>query len=383
MSQESTRLGQLRRELRAFVDQEILPHGAAFEQSRTFPFALYARLGELGYLDMSYYHQRTDAKYNCAESMVILEEIARGLPSMALSLSPHVQCMNLIALHGTRSLRERVVPGCLSGQQLLAFAISEASGGSDALGIDTIAAPDGDGWTLNGEKHWITNADAATGYVIAAKSATDRRSRSVSLFYVDAASEGLDASERADLIGMNNSPTGVIRLKDCHVSRDCLIGVENDAYGYIKVLLNEGRLNMAALSVGIAQGAMECAIRHSSRTGRYGRNLASYQGISFPVARMYEKIFAARSTLTRVAEMFDAQERVSMEVAALKLFASEMCCEVCRDAVHIHGAKGLRQYSDIDRYFRDAQMLTIGEGSSEVCQIIISGKLYHSEPGSY
>ena len=123
MSQESTRLGQLRRELRAFVDQEILPHGAAFEQSRTFPFALYARLGELGYLDMSYYHQRTDAKYNCAESMVILEEIARGLPSMALSLSPHVQCMNLIALHGTRSLRERVVPGCLSGQQLLAFAI--------------------------------------------------------------------------------------------------------------------------------------------------------------------------------------------------------------------------------------------------------------------
>ena len=383
MRTKEERLEQLRAELRAFVNQEILPHAAAFEQSRAFPSALFLRLGELGYLDLTYYLHRADARYNSVESMVILEELARGLPSLALSMSPQVQCMNLIALHGSERLRQRVVPGCLRGEQLLGFALSEATGGSDALGIDTTAAPDGDGWILNGEKHWITNAGSATGYVVAAKSATDRRSRSVSLFYVDAASEGLDASERVDLTGMHNSPTGTVRMHNCRVSRDCLIGQENDAYGLIKVLLNEGRLDMAALGVGIAQGAMECALRHSSSSGRYGRNLASYQGISFPVARMYEKIFVARSTLLHVAELFDAQKRVTMEVAALKLFSSEMCCDICRSAVQIHGARGLRQYSDVERYFRDAQMLTIGVGSSEVCQLVISGKLYQAEPGDY
>lgn len=374
---------RLRRELREFVDREIMPHSAAYERSRSFPKALFERLGELGYLDLSYYHHREDARYNCVESVIILEEIARGLPSMALCMSPHVQCMNLIALYGAESLRRRVVPGCLSGERLLAFAISEATGGSDALGIDTVAVWDGNSWVLNGEKCWITNAGAASGYIIAAKSASSGRSRDVSLYYVDASTPGLDASERVQLTGMNNSPTGIIRLNNCRIPQDCLVGRQNDAYALIKVLLNEGRLDMSALAVGIAQGAMECAISYSSHAGRYGRNLASYQGVSFPVARMYEKIFVARSTLLRVAKMFDDQERTTMEVAALKLFASEVCCKICRSAVQIHGARGLRQYSDVERYFRDAQMLTIGEGSSEVCQIVISGKLYHSEPGTY
>lgn len=374
---------QLRQRLRDFTEHEILPQASSLEASRAFPRDLFLRLGEEGYLDLCFYNQRPDAKYHCVESMIIMEEIARGLPSMTLSMSPHVQCMNLIALHGADSLKERVVPGCLRGEQLLAFALSEATGGSDALGIDTVAAFDGDGWVLNGEKCWITSAGAATGYIVAAQSANSGRSRDVSLFYVDASTPGFEVTERAMLTGMNNSPTGTIRMKDCRVPRDCLVGRENDAYGLIKVLLNEGRLDMAVLGVGIAQGAMESAIRHTSRSGRYGRNLASYQGISFQVARMYEKIFVTRSTLYYVASLFDSQQRVSMEVAALKLFASEMCGEVCRSAVQVHGARGLKQYSDVERYFRDAQMLTIGEGSSEVCQIVISGKLYHAEPGTY
>ena len=374
---------KLRQELRAFTEQEILPQANSLDQGRAFPQGLFLRLGELGYLDLCFYHQRPGARYSCLESVLILEEIARGLPSLALGMSPHVQCMNLIALHGTPSLRERVVPGCLRSEQLLAFALSEATGGSDALGIDTAAAADGDGWILNGEKCWITSAGAATGYIVAAKSAVSGRSRDVSLFYVDASTPGLDASERTPLTGMNNSPTGTLKLRDCRVPADCLVGKENNAYGLIKILLNEGRLDMAALGVGIAQGAMECAIRHTSKSGRYGRSLSSYQGISFQVARMYEKIFVSRSSLYHVASLFDNQERATLEVAALKLFTSEVCCEVCRAAVQVHGARGLKQSSDAERYFRDAQMLTIGEGSSEVCQIVISGKLYHSDPGTY
>lgn len=373
----------LRKELRTLVDREILPQTATYEQSAAFPKALFSRLGELGYLDLTFFHQRPGAVHDSIESVIVLEELARGLPSVALGMSPHVQCMNLIATQGAQSLRERTLPEAIHGERILAFAITEASGGSDALGIDTVATFDGDGWILNGEKCWITSAGAADAYIVSAKSSTSGRYRDVSLFYVSADTPGLDAMERIPLIGMRNSPTGTVKMKNCRVPMDCLIGEENSAYSQMKILLNEGRLDMAALSVGMAQGAMECTLRHTNQNGHFGRNLASYQGVSFQVARMYEKIFMARNSLYTVAEMFQRQQRATMEVAALKLFASEMCLDVCRTAVQLHGAKGLSQYSDVERYFRDAQMLTIGEGSSEVCQIVISGKLYHMDPGDY
>ena len=176
----------LRKTLREFVDREILPQAASFEQSAAFPNALFIRLGELGFLDLTFYHQREGALHNGVDSMIVMEELARGLPSAALSMSPHVQCMNLIEAEGSTSLRERVVSKALRGEHVLAFAITEASGGSDALGIDTTATFDGDGWILNGEKCWITNAGAADGYIVSAKSATSGRYRDVSLFYVDA-----------------------------------------------------------------------------------------------------------------------------------------------------------------------------------------------------
>ena len=373
---------QLRQELRDFVDREVLPEAQAYEQNAEFPRALFSRIGDRGYLDLAFYNRHPGVRHTGIESAIVMEELARGLPSLTLSISPHVQCMNLISCAGTESLKGRIVSDAVRGRHVLAFAITEASGGSDALGIDTVATYDGDGWILNGEKCWITSAGAADGYLISAKSATSGRYRDVSLFYVDAATPGLE-TQRVPLIGMKNSPTGTVRMKDCKVPKDCLIGQENTAYDQMKILLNEGRWDMAALGIGIAQGALECTLRHTSRSGHFGRNLASYQGVSFQVARMYEKIFMARNSLYHVAGLFEHQQRATMEAAALKLFASEMCLEVCHTAVQLHGAKGLSQYTDVDRYFRDAQMLTIAEGSSEVCQIVISGKLYHSDPGTY
>lgn len=383
MFQLSQRQKELRSELRSFVDNNIIPQAETHELSGGFPKSLFLQLGKQGYLDLNFYHLRPEAKYGSIESTIIMEEIARGLPSMALSISPHIQCMNLIALHGSRELKERVLPGALSGELLFAFALSEASGGSEALAIDTTASYVGDGWVLNGEKCWITNAGTADGYIVAAKSAQSSRYRDVSLFYVDAGTPGIEDIKRVPLTGMNNSPTGSIRLNNCKVSAQCLVGRENEAYPLMKVLLNEGRLDMAALAVGMAQGSMESTISHTSTSGRYGRNLASYQGVSFQVARMYEKIFMARNSLYTVADMFQNQQRATMEVAALKLFSSEMCQEVCRSAAQLYGARGFSRFSPVERNLRDCQMLTIAEGSSEVCQIVISGKLYHSQPGTY
>lgn len=383
MFQLSERQRELRNELRSFVDKNIIPQAESLELSGGFPRGLFSQLGKEGYLDLCFWHLRPGAKYGSTESAIILEEIARGLPSLALSMSPHIQCMNLISLYGSQELKEKLLPAALKGEVLFAFALSEASGGSEALAIDTTASFVGDGWVLNGEKCWITNAGAADGYIVAAKSASSSRYRDVSLFYVDAGTPGLEDLVRVPLTGMNNSPTGTIRLNNCKVSAQCLVGRENEAYSLMKVLLNEGRLDMAALAVGMAQCSMECSISHTSTSSRYGRNLASYQGVSFQVARMYEKIFMARNAMYTVADMFQNQQRATMEVAALKLFASEMCVEVCRSAAQLHGAGGFRRFSPVERNLRDCQMLTIAEGSSEVCQIVISGKLYHAKPGEY
>lgn len=374
---------KLRRELRSFVDREIMPRASAIDKSGEFPRDIFKRLGELGYLDLGFYHLRPEGKYGCVESIIIMEQIARALPSLTLCLSPHVQCMNLIALYGTKALRERVVAGALSGGKLLGFAISEPAGGSEALCIDTTASFVGDGWILNGEKCWITNAGVADGYIVGAKSSASDRYRDVSLFYVDADTPGLDDSFRANLTGVNSSPTGSVRLRNCKVPLDCLVGRENEAYGLMKILFNEGRLDMSALAVGIAEGAMECAIRRTSSAGRFGRDLSSYQGVSFQVARMYEKIYMARNSLYAVSDLFQTRQKATMEVAALKLFSSEMCVDVCHAAAHLHGASGFDKDSDTGRYLRDSQMLTLEEGSSEVCQIVISGKLYHADPGEY
>jgi alkylation response protein AidB-like acyl-CoA dehydrogenase len=369
---------ELRKELRSFVENNIMPWAEELDQSGVFPKELFRQLGRQGYLDMSIYNQRPDSRYNTVESTIIIEEIARGLPSLALSVSPHVHCMNLIALYGTEKLKSRLLSDALNGDIMFGFAISEASGGSEALAIDTTATFVGDGWILNGEKCWITNAGVADGYIVAAKNAYSGKYRDVSLFYVDANNPGLDDKSRIALTGMNNSPTGNIRLTNCKVSAECLVGKENEAYNIVKVLLNEGRLQMSALAVGMAQSSMESTIEHTSTSGRYGHNLASYQGVSFQVARMYEKIFMARNSLYAVADMFQNQQRATMEVAALKLFSAEMCMGVCRSAVQLHGARGLKKFSTVERNFRDCQVLTITEGSSEICQLIISGKLYHS-----
>lgn len=368
---------ELRKEIREYTDREIWPQVAALRTSQSFPTGIFRRLGDLGYLDLSFFHQPEGVKYSCIDSIIILEELARRFPSLSLSLSPHIQSVNLLRLFASERLKSTVVPLCLKGELLLGFAITEANGGSDVLNIDTLATHDGSGWILNGEKCWVTNAGAAGGYIVAAKSSLSNHSRDVSLFYVSADTPGLDDSNRMQMTGMSNSPLGQIRLDQCRIPEDCLIGEKDNAYRLIKILLNEGRLDMAAVAVGTAQGALECAVSHGNASRRYGRKLASYQGISFQTARMYERIFVARSTLYHVSSLFEHQETASMETAALKLFATETCIDVCRTAVHLLGAKGLAKNCDVEAYLCDSQMLTMAEGSSEVCQIIISDKLFH------
>ena len=248
---------QLRGNLREFVDKEILPNAAAVDESKVFPRNIFHRLGELGYLNLSFAFQHPNTRYTGTEGAIIIEEISRGLPSLGLSVSPHVQCMNLIAIAGQQTLQERLLRRCMSGEHLLGYALSETNSGSNALNINTAAVFDGENWILSGEKSWITNLGAADGYVVAARSITSQRSRDISLFYIDADTPGLSDDDRKELVGLNNSPLGTLRMKNCVVPADCLIGRENEDYGLMKIGLDEGRYNMAAVALGLAEGALD------------------------------------------------------------------------------------------------------------------------------
>jgi butyryl-CoA dehydrogenase len=369
---------QLRSRLRNFADAEILPNAAALDEAKTFPRNLFRRLGELGYLDLSFAFQHPNTHYTGIEGAIILEEISRALPSLGLSISPHVQCMNLIAVAGQDSLQEKLLRRCLSGEFLLGYALSEVGSGSNALNINTTAAFDNGSWILNGEKSWITNIGAADGYVVAARSISSQRSKDVSLFYIDADTPGVDDEDRKEIIGLNNSPLGTLRLKDCVVPADSLIGKESEGYGLMKIGLNEGRYNMAAVALGLAEGALEAAVERTKDQSICGRRLSTYQGVSFRAATMYEKIFVARNSVYTIAEKLAKGENATMESAATKLFTTEIACEVAKDAAQLCGAYGYSRSSITERYLRDAQALTISEGSSEICKVVISNKLFRS-----
>jgi len=361
---------QLRAAVRDFVDKEVIPVARELEHSGTFPAQLVKRCGELGFTSEK--HIEENNRFSAMSFCIILEELARGCPSLALALVPHYLVLDIMNAVSSEKLAALIESG-YKLETLFAYSISEESGGSDALGIDTSAYCLVDEWILNGSKTWITNLGVANGYLVAARTAISGRSRNITLFYVDSTAPGLTICEREPMIGMASGPHGTIRMESCRVSNDCMIGEENMGYRLLKPTMHAGRLAVSAISVGIANRALELATKYATETGKYGRNLSSYQGISFMLAEMYAKISTARSALYHAASLYDRNEsRIAAEVATVKLVSTEMACDVCRTARQIHGANGLSRNFEVEQCFRDAQAMTIAEGTSEICKNIIS-----------
>lgn len=369
---------ELRNKIRAFVDSEISPIASQLDSSGAYPREIVQRLGALGYGGLPFSKELGGMGMGIIETMIFMEELSRGLASLGFVFCAHILpcCYTVRELVSEKQKNEWLLPA-IKCEKLLTFAISEERGGSDAFAVDTIAERKPDGWLLNGSKCWITNAGVADGYIINAKTSANSRSRSVSLFYVDAHSEGVEVT-MTDMIGLNNSPTGTVKFTNCCLPADALIGEENEGYKPIKIALNCGRLGLSAVAVGIAQSAFEKAVEFSTNRGNFDRTLYSYQGVSFPIAEMYTNINAARTMLYHVADETGAGMNTTMETAALKLFSTEMCQKVCRDAVLLHGSRGFSSHCDIERMLRDSQLLTVAEGTSQICKVVISNGIYNA-----
>jgi butyryl-CoA dehydrogenase len=363
---------KLRSDVRSFVDAEVIPVSAQLDAGGELPREIFKELGTRGYLDASFAFPGTEAHYNALDGTIIIEELSRGLASLGLIVSPHFQCAELIAAAGTEKLKAEVLPGAKNGDLLFSFAISEESGGSDALGVDTVVTSEGDSWVLNGKKCWITSAGSADGFIVTAKSPYAERSRSVSLFYVSRNAPGVSVHKSGDMIGLRNAPMYDVIMDNCIIPKHCLVGSENLAYPLFKPLLNEGRLDMAAVAIGISHRAIELAVERADKPGKFGRKLSSNQAIAFSIADMYAKNLAARQSTYYLASKMAAAMPHSVDAAAVKLFATESCRDICKAACQIYGASGLMTTETVNRLLRDAEMLTIAEGTSEICKIVIS-----------
>lgn len=360
----------LRSAARAFTDKELIPAAAELERGGTFPAALLRRCGELGFTAAAL---MDEGRYDAVKVCIILEELSRGSAALALALLPQYLACDILCAAG-----EPFAALLKRGQALetlFAYAISEESGGSDVLGIDTTAIYDGGEWVLNGAKSWITNAGAANAYIVAARTAFSGRSRNMSLFCVDGAAAGLSVTAE-ELIGMRGCPHGTVSFSNCRIPGRSLIGGEDQGYRLLKPTLLLGRLGVSAIAVGIAKRALELAAAYATSTGKYGRRLSTYQGISFALADMYAKTAGAKSAVYCAAEQYmQRAPQAAVNVAAAKLMSTELACEVTKSARQIHGANGLSRRFEVERCLRDAQMLTIAEGTSEICKIIIASSL--------
>ena len=363
--------------LREFCDAEIRPHVMRWDEAQEFPREVFRKLGELGFLGVLFPEEYGGAGLSYMDYQAIMEEIAAADPSVALSVAAHNSLgTNHIFQFGTEAQRQKYVPRLASGEWLAAWGLTEAEAGSDSGGTKTTAVRDGDSWVLNGSKNFITNASVAGVAVLMAVTDRSRKNKGISAFLVELDNPGIRVGKKENKLGMRASDTCTLVMEDCRIPAANLIGAEGSGWLDSMKILDGGRIGIAALSVGLARGAYEAALKYARERRQFGRPIADFQAIQFYLADMATEIDAARLLTERAAAARDATGvPVTRLSAQAKLFASEVAVRVSERAVQIHGGYGFTKDFPVEKYFRDSKLCTIGEGTSEVQRLVIAKQL--------
>ena len=369
-----------RKKVRRFAVESVRPVVSAYDKTLEFPRQLFEEYCANGFLACEYNPDTGELSYNMVKSMIGIEEVSREFGSLGLALCVQLQCCMTLVHGGTSAQRKKWLPDMLTGKILMSFAMTEESGGSDAYGIATTASKRDDGWVLNGSKCFITSAGVSDAYIIVTHTDTSVRDKEITMFFVPADSPGFAVMPRNSFVGFNNTPHATIRMTDCFVPDICLLGEVDNSQRLTHTTLKHGRTAFAAIAIGLAEGAFHLARDYTLTRNNFGRPLYVNQGVSFPLAEMYTNIYMARTSLYRVAKGLTNNNVASSEVAALKLFSTEMSLKACSDAMLLHGGIGFTHESDIMRILRDAQMLRTAEGTSQICKVIISNHISKAEP---
>ncbi|MFN7921020.1 MAG: acyl-CoA dehydrogenase family protein [Bryobacteraceae bacterium] len=367
---------QLRKAVRAFAEREIKPHVLEWDEKNEFPLEVIRELGRLGYLGSVFPEKYGGAGLDYVSYCLIIEELARVDPSVGLIVAAHTSlCSNHIYLAGSEAQKEHYLTKLASGEWIGCWSLTEPEAGSDAGGTRSQAVRDGDDWILSGSKTFCTNAHYAqvcVGMVVTDRAAS---SHGISAFVMETNAPGFRLGRKENKLGMRASATGEVIFDNLRLPADNMLGRLGEGFVDSLRILDGGRISIAALSIGIAQGAYDAALKYSKQRRQFGRFISEFQAIQHKLVDMAVSIDAARLLNYRAAVMHSNRQSVNKESAMAKLFASEMAVRVCDEAVQIHGGYGFIKDYGVEKFYRDVKLCTIGEGTSEIQRLVIARQL--------
>jgi alkylation response protein AidB-like acyl-CoA dehydrogenase len=366
----------LRRSVREFAETEIRPSVREWDEAQHFPRELLPKLAGLGLMGIQFAEPYGGAAMSAVDYCICIEELARVDPSVALSIAAHNGLGAAhIAMFGSEAQKQKYLVPLAKGETLAAWGLTEPGSGSDASAMRTTAVKDGQCWVLNGSKMFITHGTSADTLVIMAVTDRSKGAKGISAFVLERGMGGLLAGKKEDKLGMRASETTEVILQQCRISSAQLIGEEGQGFIQTLQVLDAGRIGIAALSVGLAQGAYEAARSYTAERKQFGRAIASFPSIQERLAQHASAVEAARLLTYRAAWLKDQGRRMTLESAMAKLYSSEIAVRAAEDCVQMHGGYGFVKDYPAEKYFRDVKLLTIGEGTSEVQRLVIARQL--------
>ena len=366
----------LRRSVREFAETEIRPHVREWDEAQHFPSEIIPTLASLGLMGIQVPEQYGGAGMSAINYCICIEELSRVDPALALSVAAHNGlCSAHILFFGSEAQKERYLAPLARGEKLGAWGLTESTSGSDAAGMRTQAARAGNCWVLNGSKTFTTHGRSGDVMVVMAVTDQSAQARGISAFIVERGTTGMTPGKKEDKLGMRASETSEVVFEQCRVPLDQLLGEEGQGFVNAMQVLDAGRIGIAALAVGLAQGAYEAALRYTQERKAFGKTISGFQAIQWKLADNATRIEAARLLTYRAAYLKDQGSRTTMASSMAKLYASEIAVKAADDCVQIHGGYGFVKDYPAEKYFRDVKLTTIGEGTSEIQRLVIARQL--------
>ncbi|MGM9965981.1 MAG: acyl-CoA dehydrogenase family protein [Rummeliibacillus sp.] len=366
----------LQKMIREFAEEVVAPGAIERDHTKEFPKEIFKQLGEMGIMGLPFEETYGGAGSDTISFAIVTEELSKACASTGITYSAHISLGGApLHLFGTKEQKEKFLTPICTGESFGAFGLTEPNAGSDAGGTETTAKLEDGIYTINGSKMFITNASYANHLALTAITGIEKGKKQISSIIVPTDSTGFTISEPYEKMGLNSSNTTELILQDVQVPKEYLLGVEGEGFKQFLVTLDGGRIGIAAMAVGIAQAAYTKALKYAKERKQFGQAISSFQVTQFKLADMALKIELARNMVYKAAWLKDQQKTFTKEAAMAKLYATEIAMEIAREAIQIHGGYGYMKEFEVERYLRDAKLLEIGEGTSEVQRMVIARQI--------
>lgn len=358
---------------RDFAQNEIAPHIMKYDESQEFPMEIAKKLGEIGFLGIIFPEEYGGSNFSTVEYAIIVEEISKVDPSMGLTIAAHNGlCTNHIFKYANEDLKKKYLPDLTTGKKMGAWGLTENVSGSDAAGMATTAVRQNGHYILNGSKLFITHGSVGETAVVTAVTNKSDRKNGISAFIIEKGWKGFKTGKKENKLGMRSSDTAELIFDNVEVPAENLIGEEGQGFKQCMQILDGGRIAIAALSLGIGQGALDASIKYAKERKQFGKPLADFQGIQFKLSDMATELDAARLLTYKAAWLKDQGRDINLQAAMAKYYASEAATRATSEAIQIHGGYGFIKEFPVEKLYRDVKLMTIGEGTSEVQKMVIA-----------